>query len=90
MTSFPILIKTERKLLNKGVDLSADILKVAHHGSRYSTTLQFLQKVKPIAAVISVGKNNPYGHPAEDVLIRLQNMQVSHIFRTDIDGDVRF
>ena len=60
----------ERRLLESGTDLSADILKVAHHGSRHSTSEAFAEAVSPRIALISVGKNN-YGHPSPEVLTRL-------------------
>lgn len=66
--------------------LAADILKVAHHGSNYSTCDRFLEAVKPAAAVISVGKNN-YGHPGDKVIEKLQKKGIM-IFRTDRDGAV--
>jgi len=78
--------ETEDILMADGVDLSADILKVAHHGSGYSTQEDFLQLVKPKAAVISVGKNN-FGHPSPLVLKRLKGDGVT-LFRTDMDGAV--
>lgn len=66
----------------------ADILKVAHHGSRYSTSDAFLDILRPQEAVISVGKNS-YGHPSPDVLERLKERGIA-IRRTDIDGDVSY
>ncbi|MFZ2299987.1 MAG: MBL fold metallo-hydrolase [Candidatus Moraniibacteriota bacterium] len=66
----------------------ADILKVAHHGSRYSTSADFLDRVKPEEAVISVGKNS-YGHPSPDVLGRLAERSIV-VRRTDTDGDVAY
>ncbi len=80
---------TEEFLMNDGADLSADILKVAHHGSKTSTTAKFLETVNPQAAVISAGKNNRYGHPADEVLERLKNFG-AEIFRTDQLGEIRF
>jgi len=65
-----------------------DILKVAHHGSRYSTSTDFLERLMPQEAVISVGKNS-YGHPSPDVLKRLEEKNVK-IRRTDTDGDTRY
>lgn len=65
-----------------------DVLKVAHHGSRYSTSTQFLDEINPKEAVISVGKNM-YGHPSPDTLKRLQEHNVI-IHRTDTDGDVSY
>lgn len=79
----------EKEIVDSGEDILSDVLKVAHHGSKYSTSDLFLENVKPEIAVISVGKNNPYGHPTPEVLQRLQNFGIK-IFRTDEDGDVKF
>lgn len=68
--------------------LRADVLKVGHHGSKYSTTREFLNAVKPTYAVIQVGKNN-YGHPTYSTLYRLKQAGVE-VFRNDQDGDVVF
>ena len=65
----------------------ADILKVAHHGSKYSSSASFLKSVNPKIAVIEVGKNS-YGHPTKEALARLK-MAGALIFRTDRDGTVR-
>ncbi|MDP3947838.1 MAG: MBL fold metallo-hydrolase, partial [bacterium] len=67
-------------------ELVADILKVPHHGSKYSSSKEFLERVKPKAAFVEVGKNN-YGHPTEEALTRLAEAG-SRIFRTDRDGTV--
>jgi competence protein ComEC len=64
-----------------------DVLKVAHHGSRYSSSEEFVSKVSPEVAVISVGKNS-YGHPTKEVLDKLERVGAK-ILRTDIDGDVK-
>ena len=64
-----------------------DILKVGHHGSRTSTTTEFLNQIKPKIALISVGKDNKYGHPTEDALSRLTNIG-SKIYRTDKDETI--
>lgn len=66
----------------------ADILKVAHHGSKYSTSAAFLDLVHPQEAVISVGKNS-YGHPSPDVLERLMERGIA-VRRTDTQGDIRY
>ncbi len=63
-----------------------NVLKVAHHGSRYSTTAEFVNRLNPQLALISVG-NNGYGHPSPDVLARLEKAGAS-ILRTDLDGAV--
>jgi beta-lactamase superfamily II metal-dependent hydrolase len=64
------------------------ILKVSHHGSRYSTDLQFLAQIQPTQAWISAGINNRYGHPAVPVLKKLEALQIP-IYRTDRDGAIR-
>ena len=78
-------LKCEDKLMEKK-GISADILKVSHHGSKHSTSNEFLKKVKPKLAVISVGKNS-YGHPANETLERLNAAGID-ILRTDLDGAV--
>lgn len=76
----------EKKLINKGVNLKSDVLKVSHHGSKYSTLNKFLEIVKPEIAVISVGKNS-YGHPTPETLQRLENFGINTL-RTDELGDI--
>jgi len=77
-------VKLEAKLLAEmSHNLQADILKVGHHGSRFSTSSEFLDAVNPKAALISVGQNNLYGHPAPETLNKMKNITV---FRTDLDG----
>ena len=76
----------ERWLLEHGTDLDADILKVSHHGSPHSSSVEFVAAVSPKIALISVGKNN-YGHPAPEVLSRLK-MLGSEIWMTDRKGAV--
>jgi beta-lactamase superfamily II metal-dependent hydrolase len=75
----------ETYLLDNHADLRAPVLKVAHHGSRASTTTAFLAAVEPLTAVISVGEDNRYGHPSPQTLDRLGSRPV---FRTDLHGDV--
>ncbi len=70
-----------------GEDLSADVLKVAHHGSETSTSYAFLDAVLPEYAIISVGQDNSYGHPDDAVLSRLRDADVQ-VFRTDMQGDI--
>jgi competence protein ComEC len=77
----------EEEMLAGGRSLKADVLKVAHHGSRYSTSTAFLKAVAPRYAVISVGKGNDYGHPHAQTLQRLQKAGVK-IYRTDRDGTI--
>jgi competence protein ComEC len=69
--------------------LSADLLKVAHHGSSGSSTDDFLYAVSPRIAVISAGEGNTFGHPHWEVLSRLQALN-AEIYRTDIHGSLIF
>lgn len=69
-------------------DIRADVLKVSHHGSKYSSSEAFLQAVSPAIAVISAGKSNRYGHPAPETLARLASSSAARVFRTDTDGTV--
>ena len=75
----------ERKILDK--DISADVLKVGHHGSQYSSSANFLKAVYPKYAVIPVGKNNEYGHPKSITLNKLKKINAK-IYRTDKDGTI--
>jgi beta-lactamase superfamily II metal-dependent hydrolase len=79
----------EDSLAAKKIDWSSQILKISHHGSRFSTDDTWLNAVKPEYAVVSVGRNNNYGHPSTDVLRRL-NLHQAAILRTDIQGNLRF
>ena len=67
--------------------LKSDILKVGHHGSRTSSTEEFLNIISPKVAVIGVGKNNNFGHPNGNVLTRLQVLN-SVVYRTDLNGEI--
>lgn len=73
--------------LYKNNELRADILKVAHHGSKTSSTQEFLNLVKPKIALIGVGKNNNFGHPNKDVLERLKYIGTK-VYRTDECGEI--
>lgn len=75
----------ELKLLDK--DIRSDLLKVGHHGSRDSTSAQFLRRVNPEYAVISVGKNNDYGHPHSITLNKLERIDTK-VYRTDELGTI--
>ena len=78
----------EKSLIEKGIFLKADVLKIAHHGSKNSTSEDFLKEVSPQLAVISVGADNSYGHPNSVVLELLSKYGIK-ILRTDQDGDIR-
>lgn len=67
--------------------LKADILKVGHHGSKTSTTKEFLDLINPSVALIGVGQNNKFGHPNEDVIKRLEEKNIQ-IYRTDEMGEI--
>ncbi len=81
--------QSEDAIIKSGADLDCDVLKVSHHGSKDSTSDEFLKKASPEFAVISVAKKNEYNHPHKDVLKRLLKNDVN-IYRTDEDGNVRF
>jgi beta-lactamase superfamily II metal-dependent hydrolase len=78
---------TERWLLAQGADLRASVLKVAHHGSRHSSTPAFLDAVAPRVAVLSLGAGNRYRHPAPETLARLARANI-RVYRTDVDGTI--
>jgi len=79
----------ERELLSLAKQqLDSDILKVGHHGSKTSTAEEFIKEVLPEIAVISVGRNNRYGHPHPETLGILEKYGIK-IFRTDLDGDIK-
>lgn len=77
--------QAESELVNSGLLVDVDYLKVGHHGSKYASSLEFLQMVKPEVAVISVGENNRYGHPTEETLTRLERVG-AEVKRTDQEG----
>lgn len=87
--------ETERKLVSQGYfnknekKTSVNILKVGHHGSDTSSSEIFLKKIKPEYCIISVGKNNKYGHPAKNAMDRLEKY-CKNIYRTDLNGRVSF
>ena len=83
----------EKKILSRCQEdlnclLDSDVLKVGHHGSKTSTSEEFLDEVSPEIAVISCGKNNPYNHPHQDVLKNLEKFDIK-ILRTDQVGDIK-
>jgi competence protein ComEC len=80
--------EVEQELIKAGVDLKADVLKVAHHGSDSSTSEEFLKAVMPWIAVIEAGKNNQFNLPDYRIVKRLENKGV-HVYRTDENGDIK-
>ena len=79
--------EAEHDILESGIDLKANVLKVGHHGSITSSSQEFLDAVKPDYAIISVGKDNKYGLPAEETLMKLTHMYIP-VFRTDTHGTI--
>ncbi|MDA0733840.1 MAG: DNA internalization-related competence protein ComEC/Rec2 [Chloroflexi bacterium] len=83
--------EAERQLLQSSSDLDSDVLKVAHHGSKTSTTEAFLAAASPSVAVISAGVKNRYGHPHHDVLTRLQQaVGADQVYQTAQQGRIEF
>ncbi len=81
--------KIEKEIVKKeDIDLKADVLKVAHHGSKTSSSEEFLESVFPKLAIIQSGKNNRYGHPHYEVLARLAKFGIE-VLRTDEKGDIK-
>ena len=80
-------VTTEKEILDKYNLPDIDVLKVGHHGSKTSSSIEFINNVNPKYSIISVGKNNRYGHPNEEVLNTLED---SKIYRTDEDGSIMF
>jgi len=78
---------SEDEILDKGYDLHAEVLKVAHHGSNTSTSEEFLNRVSPKIAVISCGASNSYGHPNRETLDKLKKLNCI-IYRTDLDKNI--
>ena len=79
--------QTEHRMLTKDLNLQSDVLKVSHHGSKYATAADFLERVKPAVAIVSCGEWNRYGHPAQVVLDRLKAAGVK-LYRTDLQGEI--
>jgi competence protein ComEC len=79
--------QTEQRMLGKDIDLKAKVLKVAHHGSKYATSQDFINRVQPAVAIISDGAWNRYGHPAQSVLDRLKAAGAK-IYRTDLQSEI--
>ncbi len=77
----------ERAILDKPIQ--ADILKVGHHGSKTSSSKEFIQKVTPKFAIISCGVENQFGHPHEETIKTLEDRNVT-IIRTDLSGEINY
>lgn len=79
--------EVEERILEEGRNVDCTVLKVGHHGSSTSTSYRWLYEADPEYAVISVGKNNSYGHPHEEVTSRLSDDDIT-VYRTDLQGDI--
>jgi competence protein ComEC len=79
--------EAESRILSAGYDVRADVLKVGHHGSAYSSTAEFVRAVSPSDAIVSVGRDNLFGHPAPKTLATLEHAG-ARVYRTDRDGAV--
>lgn len=82
-------IESEKSILKSGVDIDCDILKVGHHGSKTSSSEEFIKAASPSEAIISCGAKNYYGHPNKEVLDILNKYNVK-IRRTDIEGTISY
>ena len=80
-------IEVEEDLIKKYNLQDIDVLKVGHHGSKTSSSIEFINEINPKYSIISVGKNNRYGHPNKEVL---ESLKESKIYRTDEDGSIMF
>ena len=80
-------VEVEEDLIEKYNIQDIDVLKVGHHGSKTSSSKKFIDKTNPKYSLISVGKDNKFGHPNKEVL---NNLKYSKIYRTDQDGSIMF
>ena len=81
----------ENYLVRRSRSVASTVLKVAHHGSKTSTTTRFLSRVDPVVVVVSVGKTNRYGHPHPEIVQRLgETLGLDGVYRTDRDGTIEF
>ena len=79
--------QTESRLMSRDADLTAKLIKIAHHGSKYASSEDFIKRVKPEAAIISTGAWNRYSHPAQSVIDRLKGLNAK-LYRTDLQGEI--
>jgi competence protein ComEC len=80
-------VAIEEKLVREGLSIDSDVLKVSHHGSRYASSSEFLDAVAPSFAILSVGIDNSYGHPHDEILKSLREREIT-TFLTSIDGTI--
>lgn len=82
-------MESEKEIIANGYDITANIIKIGHHGSSSSTSKEYLNSVRPEYAVISVGRNNDYKHPSSSTMKLLQQEGIP-VFRTDESGTIVF
>lgn len=82
--------EAEKELVDSGIDLHADILKAGHHGSKSSSTIEFLREVKPKIVVIQSGENNKFGHPHKESLENFEAIGVQRVYRNDLEERIEF
>lgn len=82
-------IENEMDMMRKNFDLSCDVLKLGHHGSITSSSIEFLKETSPSMAVVSSGRNNDYGHPNDEVIESLENLKIPYV-NTAYYGDIIF
>lgn len=80
----------EKELLRTKLSYNVDIYKASHHGSKTSSSLEFLKRLRPKTVVIQVGKNNKFKHPSPETLKTFKDVGVTKIYRNDLDGRVEF
>jgi len=91
MGEVSFLLTAERYILEQGMELESTVLKIGHHGSDTSTCPEFLAAVDPEVAVISVGADNPYGHPSDEVITRLtERLGEDRVYLTSESGTITF
>jgi competence protein ComEC len=88
LLSADIGVAVENYLVNN-FNIKADILKIGHHGSKYSSGEEFLKTVAPKIAVIELGSENRYGYPSKEAMARLSSSAIAKIFRTDENGTIK-
>lgn len=79
---------SENEILSKGYELRSDIIKIGHHGSKTSTSAEFYSRINPAYSIVSVGKDNKYDHPDQEIMDRISLNSI--VYRTDLDGTVSF
>ncbi len=79
--------EAESQIINSKHSIESTILKLAHHGSKTSSTEEFLQRVKPQVALVGVGENNNFGHPNQEIVDRINENNIQ-LYRTDKMGEI--